>query len=213
MPIKKVSLTPDENYLDIKFNSGANFRIYVKDATIDENGGDDLLIYGFTNPDFVIGIMKPENAFSITIGHNETDIMYQDSISDDLIEKLEDIMDTLIDKTLKISKAPHIGVLKEGIDIVITDRNSISLDDFKDDEECVLIKHPNGNFTANGERCFVYHIDSLQGWFDAGNATEPLTRVPITQAMLQRFKYSKPSGASSSRKSNRRKTRKGKARK
>lgn len=210
MPVESISLTPDKRYLDIKFEGGANFRMYIKDSTFDDNGDDELLIYGFSNPDFHISVMKPENAFGIDVG-NDVPIMYQDSISDDLIEELEDIMDTL--NTIKISNAPHIGILKEGIDIVITDRNSISLDDFEDGEECVLIKHPNGNFTANGERCFVYHIDSLQGWFDAGNATEPLTRVPITQAMLQRFKYSKPSGASSSRKSNRRKTRKGKARK
>jgi hypothetical protein len=208
MPVESVSLTPDKTYLDIQFEGGANFRIYIKNSTVDDNGDDDLRIYGFNNPDFVIGITN--NSFQISIS-DTTDIIYYDTISDDLIEELEDIMDTL--NTIKISNAPHIGILKEGTDIVINDRNSISLDDFEDGEECVLIKHPNGNFTANGERCFVYHIDSLQGWFDAGNNSEPLTRVPITQAMLQRFKYSKPSGASSSRKSNRRKTRKGKARK
>jgi len=216
MPVESISLTPDENYLDIKFEGGAKFHIYVKDSTVNDNGDDELRIYGFSNPNFVIGIMTNENAFTMTIGHDETDIMYQDVISDDLIEKLEDIVDTLPDNQnkLKIAKAPHIGVLKEGIDIVITDRNSISLDDFKDGEECVLIKHPNGNFTANGERCFVYHIDSLQGWFDSGNATEPLTRVPITQAMLQRFTYSKQEGgARSSRKGKGKKTRRGKGKK
>ena len=112
----------------------------------------------------------------------------------DQIDDLKDIIKILM--KLDIAAAPHIGVLTEGTGITITDRNSVSLTDFEDGEECVLIKHPNGNFTlTSGERCFVYHIPSLQGWLDAGNTSEPLTRVPITQAMLQRFKYSKPAGA------------------
>lgn len=216
MPVESISLTPDESYLYIKFIRGAEFHINVRDATIERNGTDDLDVYVFSNPDFDIGITPSENSFTITIGHNEGDIMYFDSISDALIEQLEDIIDRIIvnQNTLIISNAPHIGVLREGTDIEITDRNSISLDDFKDGEECVLIKHPNGNFTKNGERCFVYHVGPLQEWFNARNATEPTTRVPIRQEMLQRFTYSKQAGgARSSRKSKGRKTRKGKARK
>lgn len=214
MPVKSISLTPDENYIDIYFDGGGSFYIDVSDATIDLNESNDIVeVYGFSNPHFAINITPSENAFTITIGHNENDIVYFDTISDALIEQLKDIIHT-IKKTLRISNATHIGVLREGTDILITDRNSISLDDFKDGEECVLIKHPNGNFTTNGEKCFVYHVETLQDWFDAGKTTEPLTRVPITQEMLQRFTYSKQAGgARSSRKSKGRKTRKGKSRK
>jgi hypothetical protein len=212
MPVESISLTPDRDYLDIQFEGGGNFHMYIKNSSFDMNRSGDLLIYAFTNPDFIIGIMTTANTLNISVGHDVPDIMYQDYINYDLIDKIKDIMNKLIYKNLEISKAPHIGVLKEGTDIVINDKNSISLDYFEDGEVCVLIKHPNGKFTASGERCFVYHIDSLQGWFDAGNNSEPLTRVTINQDMLQRFKYSKPSGVSSSRKSSR-KTRKRKARK
>ena len=197
MPVQNVSLTPDGNYLDIRFSGGALFHIYIENATVDTSGDGDMDHYIFTNPTFNISTYRTENSFHFEIGDDVPDIMYMDGISDALIDQVEAIVDIIIanQNKLKISKAPHIGVLTEGIDIRITDRNSVSLDDFEDDEECVLIRHTNGNFTlTSGERCFVYHIPSLQGWFDSGNTLEPLTRVPITQAMLQRFKYSKPAG-------------------
>jgi hypothetical protein len=197
MPVQIVSLTPDGNYLDIRFSGGAFFHIYIENATVDTSGDGDMDHYIFTNPTFNITTYRTENSFHFEIGDDAPDIMFMDGISDALIDQVEAIVDIIIanQNKLKISKAPHIGVLTEGIDIRITDRNSVSLGDFEDDEECVLIRHANGNFTlTSGERCFVYHIPSLQGWFDSGNTLEPLTRVPITQAMLQRFKYSKPAG-------------------
>jgi hypothetical protein len=168
--------------------------------------------YHFTgvNPPFLITTFRSENAFHFELDGEDggiPDIMFTDSISDAFIDRIEAIVDNI---KLNIAAAPHIGVLIEGDDITINDRNSISLNDFEDGEECVLIRHPNGNFTANGERCFVYHVDSLQGWFDAGNRSEPLTRVPITQAMLQRFNYAKPaeSAATASALARKRKSRK-----
>jgi hypothetical protein len=139
-----------------------------------------------------IEIDNYQGMYGISIMENSS--YFNCAITPDAVNKFKTSIDTLLAK-LNIAVAPHIGVLIEGDDITINDRNSISLNDFEDGEECVLIRHPNGNFTANGERCFVYHVDSLQGWFDAGNRSEPLTRVPITQAMLQRFNYAKPAAS------------------
>ena len=140
-----------------------------------------------------IEIDNYQGMYSISIVENSS--YFNCAITPAAVNKFKTSIDILLAK-LNIATAPHIGVLIEGDDITINDRNSISLTDFEDGEECVLIKHPNGNFTANGERCFVYHVDSLQGWFDAGNKSEPLTRVPITQSMLQRFNYAKPASTS-----------------
>jgi len=204
MPVQDVILSENGNILTIKFPGDGTMTFFIRNATVDTNGDGDLNTYSFTNPEFAISTFRSENAFHFYISE-DLDIMYDDSISDALIDKLDDIVDTIIANkisgtsgNLNIAAAPHIGVLIEGDDITINDRNSISLNNFEDGEECVLIKHPNGNFTANGERCFVYHVDSLQGWFNAGNKSEPLTRVPITQSMLQRFNYAKPAVVSTS---------------
>lgn len=199
MPLQDISLNNDGNILTITFPGVASMTFFIRNATVGIDGDGDLNTYSFTNPDFFITTYRSENAFHFYV-NEDPDITYDDSISDALIDKLETVIDTIIanKSKLNIALAPHIGVLIEGDDITINDRNSISLTDFEDGEECVLIKHPNGNFTANGQRCFVYHVDSLQGWFDAGNVSEPLTRVPITQSMLQRFNYAKPAAAATS---------------
>lgn len=199
MPVQNVSLTPDGKYLDIKFQGGADFHIDINDATVNTNGDGDMDHYSFTNPTFLITTYRSEDAFYFELDGEDglPLIMFSDSITDALADKLETVIETIIanKSKLNIAAAPHIGVLIEGDDITINDRNSVSLTDFEDGEECVLIRHPNGNFTANGERCFVYHVNSLQGWFDSGNISEPLTRVPITQDMLQRFNYAKPAAS------------------
>lgn len=214
MPITRIFLSPDKKY--ITFRLTGNGHIDMKTTKVitrsleladdDEPDTYDNLV------DLTYDFMYTatfKSSLTITTGENFLDddesmilsiitptISMLEECKTDQIDDLKDIMKILIN-LLDIAAAPHIGVLTEGTDITITDRNSVSLTDFEDGEECVLIKHPNGNFTlTSGERCFVYHIPSLQGWIDAGNTSEPLTRVPITQAMLQRFKYSKPAGAS-----------------
>ena len=212
MPITRIFLSPDKKY--ITFRLTGNGHINMKTTKVitrsleladdDEPDTYDNLV------DLTYDFMYTatfKSSLTITTGENFLDddesmilsiitptISMIEECKTDQIDDLKDIMKILM--KLDIAAAPHIGVLTEGTGITITDRNSVSLTDFEDGEECVLIKHPNGNFTlTSGERCFVYHIPSLQGWLDAGNTSEPLTRVPITQAMLQRFKYSKPAGA------------------
>jgi hypothetical protein len=185
MPIE--SVTKRDDVIEFMLEGGGNFTFVFDNDTIvthTVSGNEDTYIC--TNPSFNIMI----DSDTMMLSHNTDYATFVESIDFPLIQTLKNILNRL-----NIASAPHIGVLTEGTDITITDRNSVSLDDFEDGEECVLIRHPNGNFTlTSGERCFVYHIPSLQGWLDAGNTSEPLTRVPITQAMLQRFRYSKPAG-------------------
>ena len=184
MPI--TSVRKQNGAIDFMLESGGIFNFTFNDDTIvTHRGSGSRDRYILSNPEF--HLMINSDAMYLTV--NNDNISFLESIDISLINTLKNILKN--DK-LNIATAPHIGVLIEGDDITINDRNSISLTDFEDGEECVLIKHPNGNFTANGERCFVYHVESLQGWFDAGNTSEPLTRVPITQSMLQRFNYAKP---------------------
>lgn len=200
MPIRSVS--KEDGFIDFMLESGGNFNFTFDNTMITHSVSGSIDTYILTNPEF--NLMIDSNAMYLTV-HNDN-ISFLESIDISLIQKLKNILKN--DK-LNIATAPHIGVLIEGDDITINDRNSISLTDFEDGEECVLIKHPNGNFTIGGERCFVYHVESLQGWFDAGNNSEPLTRVPITQSMLQRFNYAKPgASAPAGRKRKSRKARK-----
>ena len=90
---------------------------------------------------------------------------------------------------LDIDTAEDIGELLEGSTIVLKDyEDPILYNKFNDGDECVLIIHPHGNIYSK-ERCFVYIAKSLKQWFQTGNTTDPQTRIPITQAMLQRFIY------------------------
>jgi len=99
----------------------------------------------------------------------------------------------LSENTLDISLGADLGILKEGVDIrLTTDVDSISYEEFVDQDECAIIINPMGNFTIlpSMEKCFVYHVSSLQSWFDLENKVEPRTRIQLRQVDLRRFTYS-----------------------
>lgn len=89
MPVKNISLTASGNDIEFKFDDGASMRLYIKNATVAKNGNGVLDTYLFTNPTFFISISHPNNEFMININNV---IIYNNFISDALIQKLEDII-------------------------------------------------------------------------------------------------------------------------
>jgi len=83
------------------------------------------------------------------------------------------------DVQLIIANAPHIGDLELDLS---NGTNSLSLDKFVDGEELVRLSH--SNLPSN-----IYKIETLQGWFNTGKISNPLTRENITQDDIERFRY------------------------
>jgi hypothetical protein len=93
---------------------------------------------------------------------------------------------------LNTAAALNVGILREGTHIILTeDIDSISHEPFQDGDACIQILNPAGNVPSLNPagKCFVYHAESLQGWFNLGNKEEPRTRLLLSQADLKRFIY------------------------
>jgi len=194
MPLTRMNVRENERRIELRGDRGVGITLNFMNSELQYTPGDMEDAFTFTNPDGILYINKVAGILTVVYPN----FRLVDLCREFSIQELSRVLQSFAGGNLDISAAPHIGVLIEGDDIEINDMNGISLTNFEDGEECVLIRHPNGNFTVNGQKCFVYHIDSLQGWFDSGRKTEPRTSITLTQDMLQRFNYAKPARAATS---------------
>jgi len=124
---------------------------------------------------------------------------------------------------LNIGLAPHIGILREGDDLILNgNTNSINGENFENDDECVRIRADNGPIkmppdSNNGYFVWKTGPDSIQGWFNIlirgenfypvrpnnYKRTNPNTRQTILQGEMERFTYRKPPAGGRRRKTRR----------
>jgi hypothetical protein len=100
---------------------------------------------------------------------------------------------------LNISRAPHIGNLELNMGNSI---EPITQGDWVNSKNYVRVKD-----NAQGTQ-HIFNMNGLQGWFNSGKNTNPLTRGRISQTNMSRFTLRKKGGNKRHTKKRNRKSRK-----